>query len=547
MSEPKKPAAPPEPQGIRMPPTLAIITVILLAAALAAQFLQPGEFKRETRKIKKAGIELKAYEVRAGDTLESIAAAVGDPGVTTPEGILDAAANRPAKDPLAPGQKLLVPVIKRDERTMVVPGSYTPLEREDRGGIAGSALRVLSLTLIAPMKGFQDRAGVIAFILLLGGGFGILLSTGSVDAGLRAAVARLQRGGHGWVVIPALMILFSLAGATFGMSEETIPLVLITVPLALRMGYDSITGLCMSWLAAGLGFAGAFFNPFTVAIAQGIAEVPIYSGTPFRVLVWALVTVLGILYVMWWASRVKKHPELSPTFERDKTLIHKFEATDGRAHTLGTREILVLLIVLATVILSGWGATVHGWYINELGGLFLGAGILGGLLYRMSLEAMVKAFIRGASDLVMAALVVAFSAGILSVCQEERVLDTILNAISRALEGTHTVVGVWLMFIFQSVLNFFVPSGSGQAAMTMPIISPLSDVMGITRQTAVLAFQFGDGFGNMIIPTSAVTMSVLGIAEIPWERWAKWVLPLEILLFVFGFIMLAIAVAIGYS
>jgi uncharacterized ion transporter superfamily protein YfcC len=528
-----------------MPPTLGLLSILLIIAALATQILTPGEFKREEKTIKKSGIDYVEYTVKEGDTLASIATSVtGDAGQA---GKIISAETGRAPTSLTPGLVVKVPKSKTQTRTVVIPGSFSRVPRPQYENSFTHVADIVGQIVMAPIRGFQDKSQVIAFILLIGGAFGIILATGAIDCGLRAAVEKLGKGGLGWIVIPISMVLFSLAGAVFGMSEEVIPFVMITIPLAMRLGYDSITGLCLAFLAADLGFAGAILNPFTIGIAQGIAEIPIFSGMGFRLVIWLLLTLFGIIWTMWWGARVKKNPEISPVYEHDKKLIHKFEAADGVPHKMGPRENAVILIVFATAVLSAWGATTKGWYIEELAGLFLGAGVLAGFVGKLSMHKAANAFIKGASDLVGASLVLAFSAGIVRICQDGKILDTILNFIATSLEGTSNVIGAGLMFLFQSALNFFVPSGSGQAAMTMPIIAPLSDLMGLTRQVGVLAYQFGDGFSNMIIPTSAVTMGCLGVAEVPWEKWAKWLLPFQIFIMLFGFVALAIAVMIGYS
>lgn len=532
--------------GITMPPTLVILAMILLLAAIAAQVVPPGSYQRTQKVIRKSGETTVEYTVKAGDTMESVAAAVGDDSTHVGEIIDKETEHSPTV--LRAGMVLLVPVHKTESRTVVVPGSFAVTEREKFDSGVDLVVHVVGQVLMAPIRGFVNKAEIIGFILLIGGVFGMILSTGAVDLALRYAVGALSRNGADFLLIPVTMILFSAGGAIFGMSEEVIPFVMITIPLALRLGYDSITGLCMSFVAAGLGFAGAFFNPFTVQIAQGISELPPVSGLQLRLVVWVAVTALGVVYTMTWAARVKKNPAKSPTFENDRKLLAKFSAADGEHEVkLDTRHGLVLATLLGSVVLIIWGVVEKGWYINELCGVFMAAGVLSAAFGGIGLQKAAATFVRGAADLCGAALIVSFSAGILIVMQDGQILDTILNSIAGALAHAHPVTGACLMFTFQTALNFFVPSGSGQAAMTMPIMAPLADAMGISRQTAVLAFQFGDGFGNMIIPTSAVTMSVLGIAEIPWEKWAKWILPLEILLFIVGCVFLGIAVMTGYS
>lgn len=535
----------PQNKVLRMPPTLLLLTIVLLCAAMATKIIKPGEFDRVDKVIRQAGKTQIDYTVAEGDTIESIIANVGDDS-TKPKNIYNVETGKPVET-LAPGMALKVTVHQTETRSVVDRESFRFLERAKNGGIGWELWSIIRMVTEAPMKGFSDKSGVIAFILILGGAFGMIMATGAIDSGLRSLVAFMSARRQDWLLLPVLMFVFSFGGAIFGMSEEVIPFALITIPLALRLGYDSITGLCMSYVGAHLGFTAAFFNPFTVGVAQGIAELPPTSGIGYRLFLFVVVTSVGVAYAMWWANKVKKNPEISPTYENDKKLIHKFEAPDHTAHGFTGKHAAVLAIVLGAVVLTGYGVARYHWYLNELGAVFLGAGIVCAIIGGLRMELAASSFVKGASDLVGASLIVAFAAGIKIVMEEGQILDTILNAIANSMEGTHDIVSAILMFIFQTLLNFLVPSGSGQAAMTMPIMAPLSDVLGLERQVAVLAFQFGDGFSNMIIPTSAVLMSVLGIAEIPWEKWVKWILPLQAILFVVGCLALAAAVMMGYK
>jgi len=554
MTSPTPPAA--SASGIKMPPTLVIIFTILALAVLAGEILPRGTYERGTRTILKKGETTLTHVVADGDTLASVSRAhtvempprqPGQPAeLLVPIEIMDAAKGVAAVDPLEPGAELRIRKQNTGTRSnVVVAGTFKPVPAPEREGFVAHGGKLLMTLLQAPVRGFEDKKDVIAFILIIGGAFGMVLATGAIDTGLRVGVRRLSSAGAEWLLIPGLMILFSAGGATLGMSEETIPFVMITVPLMMRLGYDSITGICVSWLAAGLGFAGATTNPFTVQIAQGIAGVQPLSGLGLRLVVWAVFTTVGIAYVMWWAARIKREPRLSPVYESDLQLLHKFEVRE-HGDSLRTPDLLVLLTLVLGIGLTVFGVEVYGWYMTELAAVFLGIGILSAIFGRLSLEKSASAFTNGAADLIGAALVVAFSAGIVIVMGEAQILDTVLNAVAGILGSTYSVVAAVSMFLVQVCINFFVPSGSGQAALTMPIMAPLADLIGIERQTAVLAFQFGDGIGNMIIPTSAVTMAVLGIANIPWGRWARWVLPLMVVLHVVAAGFIVFAVLSGY-
>lgn len=413
-------------------------------------------------------------------------------------------------------------------RELVSPGSYHTTEADPA---------TFFDFILAPIKGFISSAQIIVFIFFVAGSFGIINKTGAIEAGLQSVVKlSKKRPASKKVVIPLIMILFSLAGATFGMSEEVLVFILITLPLGFALGYDSIVGVSIPFIGAGVGFAGAFLNPFTVGIAQGIAELPPFSGWEYRLLVWVLFTTLGIVFIMAYANKVEKNPEASPMYELDKK--SKFKEQHHLNNRFTFRHKLVVSIFLAGLVLLIVGVNRWDWYINEISGLFFVLGVLSALVYRISLNDTVDAFIQGATDMIKVTFVIAIAKGILIIASEGKIIDTILYSLSSAVEDYPKAVSVELMYCIQSFLNFFLPSGSGQAALTMPIMSPLSDILGISRQTAVLAFQLGDGLSNMIIPTSGVTMGVLTIANIPYQKWFKWILPLMILFFILAMLVL---------
>jgi uncharacterized ion transporter superfamily protein YfcC len=437
------------------------------------------------------------------------------------------------------------------EREVVVPGSFRYLQRPDTG-LIDRALGTLAAVLLAPIRGISDPDAIpiIAFVLLVGGAFAVLQATGAITAGLRRLVSMAEASSaFRMFLIPLFMVLFSLGGATFGMAEEIIPFVLIFVPLALALGYDSITGVAIPFVGSQVGFAAAFLNPFTVGVAQGIAEVPLFSGIGFRIALWAGVTALAIAVVMWHAHRVRRDPRRSPTFEIDEEL----RASGTSLHSpdtperLSSRHLAVLLVFAVGIVMLVWGVLERGWYIFEIAALFVGLGIAMGVVGGLSANGIARAFQEGARDLVVTALIIGMARGVLVVLRDAQVIDTILFGLSSLVADAGPVVSSHLMFASQTVLNFFVPSGSGQAALTMPLMAPLSDLVGVSRQTAVLAFQMGDGFTNLIIPTSAILMGALSLAKVPWATWARWMFPFQLLLFVVGLIVLAIAVVTGYG
>ncbi len=393
----------------------------------------------------------------------------------------------------------------------------------------------LQTLFVAPIKGFLDGAGLISFLLIIGGSFGIFQETGAVEQGIKRLTVHLRR--HPvleLLFIPVLMTVFSLAGAVFGMAEELIPLVMIFVVLARALGYDSIVGLAIPFLGAAAGFACAFFNPFTVGVAQGIAGVPIYSGLVYRVCAWVVATSVVIAYVMFYAAKVKKNPELSPV--RDIDLARENHAA-GLGDDWNASHILALLTFLGALILLVYGVLKFHWYLEPIAALFLGMGILIGLISRMGPSEIAKHFVAGAKDMVGVVFIVACARALLVIANDAHIMDTLLLYGSSAIKVLPKAMTAQVMFLLQCGINFFIHSGTSQAALTMPVLAPLSDLVGITRQTCVYSFALSELI-NPILPTSAVTMGVLGAAKIPWERWAKWFLPLMLILVVLAFLLL---------
>lgn len=416
-------------------------------------------------------------------------------------------------------------------REVVVQNSFKYVESEPQG--------IIDL-FISPLKGFVEAALIIGFVLIVGGAFNVLAKTEAIDS-LIIKLAKAHKNSKllRAAFIPVLLFMFSLGGATFGMNEEIIPFVLIIVPICLALGYDSIVGVAIPLVGAHIGFASAFLNPFNVGIAQGIAEVPLFSGIEYRVICWLISTAAATAFLLFYVRKIKANPSFSPTFEEDNER-RKNEQFEN-VYSIDKPFLLKHKIVLATFALSlimlVIGVIEFGWFIEEIAAMFFVMGVLVGIIGGLKSEAIVKNFIDGAKDLVGTALIIALARATLVISRDGQIIDTILYGLTPFIESSSPIYASQKMFVVQAIINFFVHSGSGQAALTMPIMAPLSDLAGVTRQTAILAFQFGE-YTNIIIPTSAVTMGALAMAKVSWEKWAKWTLPLMILLFLLGFILL---------
>ncbi len=394
-----------------------------------------------------------------------------------------------------------------------------------------------AMLLLAPLRGFLDGSLLIAFLLVIGGAFNVLNETGAVEFGIKRLTRAISaRPTLEFLLIPVLMVVFSLAGSIFGMAEEIIPFVIIFIPLARSLGYDSIVGVCIPFLGAAAGFAAAFFNPFTVGVAQKLAGLPPNSGLAYRVFSWFVGTTVVIVYVMLYARKIKKNPELSPVRELD---LARGEADGGAGVDAPwtVRHALVLLIFLASLVLLVYGIMAKNWDMDAMGAMFLGMGIILGIASGMGGSRIAQSFVAGAKDMVGVVFIVACARALLVIAQDARILDTLLFHSKNLMSVLPRAVIPQTMFLIQAGINFFVHSGTAQAALTMPIMAPLADLVHITRQTAVYAFQLCE-FVNPILPTSAVTMGVLGAAKIPWEKWASWFLPLLGIVVIMGFLLL---------
>lgn len=426
----------------------------------------------------------------------------------------------------------------RNGRTLVVPGSFTSVGNHPQG---------VGAVLMAPVKGFVEAAPIIAFLLIIGGAFMVVERTGAVRAGIHTLAATFAQKPHlQKYFIPITMTIFSLGGAIFGMGEETIPFVPIFIAFALALGYDSIVGTAIPFLGAAAGFAGSIFNPFTVGIAQSIAELPLYSGIEYRLVIWVISTSAMITFVMLHAARVKRDPMSSPVYQLDLMRKREFHLNSVSNQPLSTRHRIVLGTFAGAVVVLVYGILQYQWYIVEIAALFLGLGIVAGAVARLSLDEFTDAFKQGARDMMGVALIIACARAILVVANDGKVLDVLLHSFSGLIADLHPIVASQVMFIVQGVINFFVHSGSGQAALTMPVMAPLADAVGISRQTAVLAFQFGEGWINPILPTSGITMGVLGLAGISWGIWFRWMLPAQIFFFILALLLLIPPNIFGY-
>lgn len=479
-------------------------------------------------------------------------------------------------------------------REAVIPGSYHKVGRDPQTWQFFSSF----------YDGFVKTAHIIVFIFMVGGAFWIVNATGAVKKGVERFLCKVsllkekQLFRHvnvNFIVISLIMVMFSLFGAVFGMSEETLAFMVVFVPLSISMGYDSLVGMGMCYLAAHAGFAGGMLNPFTIGIAQGLAGLPAFSGLGYRFICWIVFTLAAIVFVLWYARRVARNPQSSPMYEADAYWRGNMteNETDKEDRSAGVTAYAVFVLLLAlgvflsireplsvislshtsfripwipfctllflmlgfpalqkdvryfvldmllvTLLALVIGVLSYAWYIREIAALFFALGLLSGLVCSYKPDKVVRLFLEGCGDMLNAALVVGLAGGILVMLEEGHIVDTMLYGMSQLMDGAGRAGSAAGMYLFQNALNLVIPSGSAKAALTVPIMAPFADLLGISRQTMVLAFQFGDGITNMITPASGVLIGCLGVARIPYSLWMKWIYKWILFLLLLGFLLL---------
>ncbi|WP_217525583.1 YfcC family protein [Vibrio metschnikovii] len=420
-----------------------------------------------------------------------------------------------------------------------IAGTYAPTEGNPQGVID---------VLLAPIDGFYDHTtyeaaaiDVSLFILIIGGFLGLVTKTGAIDAGIERVTSRLQ--GREELMIPILMALFAAGGTIYGMAEESLPFYTLLVPVMMAARFDPVVAAATVLLGAGIGTLGSTINPFATVIAANAAGIPFTDGIFLRLAILLVGWIICVMYVMRYAKMVRA--------DQSKSIVYdKYE--ENQAHFLGnrsgeslvfttTRKIILAIFALSFAVMI-YGVSVAGWWMAEISAMFLGSTILIGLVARMSEEEFTTSFIDGARDLLGVALIIGIARGIVVVMDRGMITDTILNSAEHIVTGLSSVMFINVMYWLEILLSFLVPSSSGLAVLTMPIMAPLADFAGVSRDLVVTAYQSASGIVNLVTPTSAVVMGGLAIARVPYVRWIKWVAPLLGILCVLIMIMLSIGV-----
>jgi len=423
-----------------------------------------------------------------------------------------------------------------------VAGSYAPTEANPQGFFD---------VILAPIAGFYDpleytanAIDVSLFVLIIGGFIGVVTATGAIDTGIARAMVRLK-GRENWM-IPFLMALFALGGSTYGMAEETLAFYVLLIPVMIAAKYDALTAVAVILLGAGVGVLGSTVNAFSTVIASDAAGVSFADGMILRIVILLVAWVVTVAFVMRYAARVRADPAKSLVYDKKASNeAHFLAQTPTEAAPFTTLHKIVLILFMLTFGVMIWGVSIGGWWMAEMSGLFLAAAIVIGILARLGEGKLVESFVNGARDLLGVALIIGLARGIVVIMDAGHITDTILNAAETSVAGLSQTTFILVIYWIEVGLSFFVPSTSGLAVLSMPILAPVADFAGVKRELVVTAFATASGMVNLITPTSAVVMGGLAIGRVPYERWLRFVWPLLLLLTLIIMAALALGVLVG--
>lgn len=440
--------------------------------------------------------------------------------------------------------------------TYIIPaGTYEQVKNEATGRmvIDPASFKYVDNTpvglfgmLLSVEEGLIAAANISFLIFMAFSSLYVIEKTGAIDASINLMTKKIKdKPKSANLMIAITMTVISIWGSTGTLSyEEIIAFIPIFITLSIALGYDALVGLGMSFVAVGMGFASSTINPFTVGVAQGIAELPLFTGLEFRIIILAVMTAMSIGFVLMYANKIKKDPSKSLVADVDYS---EFVLSAERAETPMTKErIFTLIALLIAVIIMAYGLIKKGWYINEVAAIFIGLTLAAGIINKWTPNKLAVTFIEGLSKGVLSALVVGFARGVLVVMGKGQIIHTIVHVFADALSKMSLYASSVGMLVFQTLLNFLIPSGSGQAAVSMPIVTPIADLIGMNRQIAALIFQFGDGFSNLLWPTGFLLIGC-AIGKIPINRYYKWFVPFFLATFIVQVAFVFIAIAINFG
>lgn len=411
--------------------------------------------------------------------------------------------------------------------------------------ITSAPVGIVDFISIIP-RGLIEAGEIVFFTLIIGGMFMVLRRTGIIEIAVDNLARRFIYKSI--FIIPVLTTVFAIVATLIGTAELTLVYIPVIIPLIIALGYDSITATAIALCGTVVGFTVGVLNPINTGLAQKLSGIPVFSGIGLRIILFIVVLAVTIVFIMRYAKKVQKQPTLSSVYENDSEKRELYQhITEHAPTTATTRQKWGIAVIFAFFIILVYGVTTQGWFMVEMAGLFIFMGVIVGFVSGLSIQTICEAFNDGFKDVLMGAIIVGLARSIAVVLEDGKIMDTIVHGLGSVIDGTTPTIAVIGMYAVQMLINFIISSGSGQALVTMPIMAPSADMLGITRQTAVLAFQLGDGFTHIFYPTSGYFMAALAIGGVSYTKWIRFFFPLFIIWAVISIITLIIAQLSGWS
>lgn len=411
--------------------------------------------------------------------------------------------------------------------------------------ITSAPVGIVDFISIIP-RGLIEAGEIVFFTLIIGGMFMVLRRTGIIEIAVDNLARRFIYKSI--FIIPVLTTVFAIVATLIGTAELSLVYIPVIIPLIIALGYDSITATAIALCGTVVGFTVGVLNPINTGLAQKLSGIPVFSGIGLRIVLFIVVLAVTIIFIMRYARKVQKQPTLSSVYEDDSEKRELYQhITEHAPSKATTRQKWGIAVIFTFFIILVYGVTTQGWFMVEMAGLFIFMGVIVGYVSGLSMQTICEAFNDGFKDVLMGAIIVGLARSIAVVLEDGKIMDTIVHGLGSVIDGTTPTIAVIGMYAVQMLINFIISSGSGQALVTMPIMAPLSDMLGITRQTAVLAFQLGDGFTHIFYPTSGYFMAALAIGGVSYTKWIRFFFPLFIIWAIISIITLIIAQLSGWS
>lgn len=423
-----------------------------------------------------------------------------------------------------------------DGRMRVIQGTFHYIEQTPSS--------VWDIFLAIP-EGIISTAAMVVCTLIIGGGIEVIQQTGALNIGISKGITRFNKKG-GDVALIFLFVIFSILGGFMGFGEASLPFYPIAIAISIGLGYDSLTGVAIAFIGSMVGFIAGPLNQSNVGIPQSIAGLPLYSGLPLRLVLFVVMVSLGLFHVLRYAKKVRENPERSLMKDIDVSDLN-FNVEEYNKEKFTLAHIAIIVILIGGMVVFSYNALYSDWWLNELSATFVVIAVLSGIIGRLGINKTCESFMAGIADISGGAMLIGIAGGIQFVLNKGNIMDSIINGIAAPLAGLPPIIAAIAMFFVIAVINLFIPSGSAKAVAIMPIILPAASLIGVSQQTAILAYQMGDGITNFIAPTLGMVFIALAFGRVPYDRWIKFCLPLIWKIAVVGIVFVSYAVITNYG